>query len=184
MNKIIYSDKALHLIDEVVPKFLALSDMKMKDSLYHISVIFRKSGAKSISHMQSHWKGKKGEFGSFYLNLDDKNQRIVLEYFGIKVEPDKFPNSEDLFMAQLNGKDYFEVYPFETIMLFKFLLMANNHSLEEVEGMEHGHLLLDHLQKSKLSAYGTGVNWGKFYQYLIDHKISERKSIVEYAYSN
>jgi hypothetical protein len=183
MNKTIALEKATELIDEVVPKYLALSSMKMKDSLSLLSVIFKRSEPETIDHLKSQWQKKEGEFGSFYLNLDSNHQRMLLQYFDIEVEPDKYAEIEDRILARINGAEEFEIYPFQTHMLNQFLLYANNHSLEEVEVMHDGHILLRHLEQSKLDTYGTGTNWGKFYQYLINQKARERKVLVELTYS-
>jgi hypothetical protein len=181
MNETMTLDRANMLIDEVVPKYLSLSGMKMKEALSLLPVIFKKS--EQAEHLQEHWEYKNGEFGSFYLNLDAKHQRMLLEFFGIKVEAEKYPDAEERIMAMINGISSFEIYPFETHMLHQFLLMANNNSIEIVENMPNGQLLIRYLEQSQVNPYGTGVNWGKYYQYLMKQKATERKAVVEFAYS-
>jgi hypothetical protein len=49
--------------------------------------------------------------------------------------------------------------------------------------MQDGQTLIRYLEQSQVNSYGNGLNWGKYYQFLMHYKAEERRSIVEYAYS-
>jgi len=109
----------------------------------------------------------------------------VLESFGIKVSPSKYPQTEE--GALQKATDYFsksrwEIEPFEIQMVFQFYLMCNNNSLELVEKLKGAKVLNYHLEESGVDKYGDGRNWSEYYTYLSDRGIAERSEIIEYAY--
>ena len=80
------------------------------------------------------WKKRKRNFGSLFLNLDDKHQVKMLGCLEIELsEPKKkFKDIEEpieaLFQASARGENPFDYKPLEQAIIHKFTLYALNHS--------------------------------------------------------
>jgi len=178
----------LILLDEVVPRYLALSELSLEDGYEVFNQAFsptarRPGSAQLLNHLKDQWYSKERDFGMFYLNLDFQHQRMLLEYWDICVGTDPYSDDEQRFLAILNGDDFLDVHCFETEMLHRFLLMAVNNSLNLVHSLEQGEILQQHFERSQLDTYGNSYNWGKFYLSLCEKRVLERTEIIRKAVS-
>lgn len=171
--------KAVELLDRAVPQYLDIMQRDTEIIDLWIERTFEGQSQSAVDHLKDQWYGKEGHFDDFYLNLDDDNQRAVLESFDIRVEPEKYADSVERTKALIKGASPWECHPFETYTVFLFLRFAYNHNLEETHTIFTDRLT--QLENSKVAHYGNGENWGRFYQYLAQQGLAHhRHTLVEY----
>lgn len=177
--------RGLPVLDRLIPHYLAFEKLPLKDSLTAFPFIFRGLDASLIEHLQGQWKGKKRAFDDFYLNLDHRCDRKLLEFWGETVEPDRRPDSDDFdayknyYLDMMNAADSFDVHPFETHLLFRWLRMAYNSGIKRTAA-ELG--IASRFTQSKIKDYGCGTYWGRFWVFLTKQQDEPAKvRILEYA---
>jgi len=79
--------------------------------------------------------------------------------------------------AQIEGKDTFEIFPFEQEITRKFYLYANNHSLESLNDFAPEAFL--RVKEKGINLYGNGIHWSQAWN-LLEH--SEKQKIVEFLF--
>ena len=168
--------RAVDVLDRAAPEYLRLIK-RHRDATRWIDVVFEDQSEDARTHLKEQWDDKDGRFDEFYLNLDEHNQRAMLEFFSIPVEPDPYPDSAARIQAQMNGASPWDCHPFETYTLFAFLRFAYNNSLERVKELPNGSRFLEAIGTDRR---GNGKNWGEFYQGLLSlREDALRLAIVE-----
>jgi hypothetical protein len=101
------------------------------------------------------------DWGRYSLSCDLDMIREFFNYFDIPIEPDKYNDETELFLAQLDGKNKFDIFPFEYEIIRRFYLYGNNHSLDSLD-KRFGFVGVDkELDEEKVSRYGNGINWSR-----------------------
>ena len=185
MEQSIKIQRGLPVLDRLIPQYLAFEKLTLKDSLAVFPVIFRGFDAELIAHLQDHWKGKKRAFDEFYLNLDHRCDRKLLEFWGETVEPGKRPDPNDFeaykdyHFELMNAADSFDVHPFETHLLFRWLRMAYNSSIKNTAA-ELG--IDSQFKQARVKGFGCGTNWGRFWVYLTKQQdVPAKVRVLEYT---
>ena len=157
-------DKVSTLIVEKVPPYFvadALND-KMDREQYQ--------------YMLDKWSSKQGDLFDFYLNTSSDLNRYLLEALDIVVEPDKYPDYDSRIMAELrNGKSRWDVYPFETEILRRFILFGYNNSLEVLKDISSS--AWQTVEEYKIDSYGNYLNWSVFW---FNASMEDKEELVEY----
>lgn len=177
--------RGLSVLDRLIPQYLAFEKLPLKDSLAVFPSIFSGFDASLIAHLQDQWKGKKRSFDEFYLNLDHRCDRKFLEFWGETVEPDRRPDINDFdayktyHFELMNAADSFDVHPFETHLLFRWLRMAYNSGIKRTAA-ELG--IEGQFKQSHIKDYGCGTYWGRFWVYVTKQRdVSAKVRMLEYA---
>lgn len=140
--------------------------------------------ANKVDHLVSAYIGKKKEFGSFWLNLDDDCKMRILshlmpapefdwtmpdiegwEQMGNSMGMDRWPmafNQEDVrsHAVGLCNLTYWDIYPANLVWIDKFVLYANNHA---IDGYEFDAGTKEEFSKYKGNKFGNWTNWAKFW---------------------
>ena len=157
-------DKVSTLIVEKVPPYFvadALND-KMDREQYQ--------------YMLDKWSSKQGDLFDFYLNTDSDIQRFLLEALDIEVEANKYPDHESRVLACLRDeKSRWEVYPFETEVLYQYMLFGFCNSLEILKTISSS--AWQTVEEYKIDSYGNYLNWSIFW---LNASPEDKKELVEY----
>jgi len=125
-------------------------------------VLYGKVGQELYKHVLDAFRSKKGDFFGFYLNSSDDVKRYILEELGIDVEQDKFPDYDSRIMQLLGGKKRFEVYPFETEILYQYFLFGYNNSLDILKKVSPS--AWNQVAENSIDRrFGCCKNWTKFW---------------------
>lgn len=179
-----FINRATEVVDLVIPAFLKLATSSQSNTEMRKALNCSEHDL-TVDHLMDHWIQKKHDPALFYLNLDRFGQKALLEWFGLNPEDDKVTDFSKKMAMKLNGKSDFDIYSFETRVVYKFLLLSNNNSITEI--VNHT-LNSDSLKKAfengAFDPYGNGINWSTYYAYLVQEKIEERKLIIKLAISD
>ena len=168
-------DKVSTLIVEKVPPYFVADALngKLDEELYQ--------------HMIDKWYSKKEDLFNFYLNSSSDVQRYLLEALDIEVEPDKYPDYNSRVMAELReGKSRWEVYPFETEILYRFMLFGHNNGLEVLKDICSS--AWGTVEEYGIDPYVNNLNWSLFWFNaskedkieLIEYLIKEKELIASH----
>lgn len=135
------SQKVIAILDDAIPKIKFFCNLPYTKANTIID----------NQHLQGHWKGKKKNFGSFIMNMDNKHICRILEKIGIELsEPNKEYQLSDserlpfvypadltdpreqeaantLYKATLQSRFPYEFMPMEAAVVKDFCLYALNH---------------------------------------------------------
>ena len=118
--------KAINVIDKVS----IIITEKVSNS-YIAESLENKMKPELFRDLMDRWYSKQGDLFDFYLNTDSDIQRFLLEALDIEVEANKYPDHESRVLACLRDeKSRWEVYPFETEVLYQYMLFGFCNSLE------------------------------------------------------
>jgi len=102
-------------------------------------------------HLCDSWAGRKGDFGSFFLNLGHEKQGLFIEYWGIPVpalsEYSKRKNENPI--SVLFGGE-----PEVVTWIHKMMLYFNNHGIGDYRDII--------LPSLPVERYGNSKNWGNY----------------------
>ena len=157
-------DKVSTLIVEKVPPYFVAEALngKLDEELYQ--------------HMIDKWYSKKEDLFDFYLNSSSEVQRYLLEALDIVVEPDKYPDYESRVLAWCkDGKSRWEVYPFETEILYRFILFGHNNGLEVLKDISSS--AWGTVEEYGIDPYGNTLNWSEFW---FDASKEDKIELIEY----
>jgi hypothetical protein len=154
--------RAIDAIDNVTS--IALKWMNGSPSFIRIEFmkVFAGKSPELISHYIDKWDG---DFARFYLNMDETMRRSFFNFYSIALEDDKYFD-DDLDMALINGKNKFDVFPFESYIAHLFYLTAYNNSLELFQDISPDAFL--RIENNDIDLYGNGLNWSQAWQILTD----------------
>lgn len=106
-------------------------------------------------HLCDHWRGKRKDFASFFLNLGTSNQIKFQQKFGIT-------DHEDQAYFNLVEKDeiaaLFAAAPIKNQLLHNMMLFFNNHGIDEKPTSK---ITLKNLPP-KSKRFGNSKNWGDY----------------------
>ena len=125
--------------------------------------IFIKEDNWKIEHIQKQWRGKKKDFGSWYLNLDVRNRIAFINYFGI------FGFDDNSYLASIKNNPTAALF-LDTPMIYtafkKIIIFFNSHgiSLKPTQWLE---LVNIPTFKGKSfdendPCYGNSAHWGNY----------------------
>lgn len=157
-------DKVSTLIVEKVPPYFVEDALngKLDKELYQ--------------HMLDEWSSKDGNLFDFYLNSSSEVHRYLLEALDIVVEPDKYPDYESRVLACLRDeKSRWDVYPFETEVLRRFMLFGYNNSLEVLKDISSS--AWKTVEDCEIDSYGNYLNWSIFW---FNASMEDKEELVEY----
>ena len=157
-------DKVSTLIVEKVPPYFVADALngKLDKELYQ--------------HMLDKWSSKQGDLFDFYLNTSSDINRYLLEGLNIDVEDDKYPDYESRELACLrDGKSRWDVYPFETEILRRFMLFGYDNSLEVLKDISSS--AWETVEEYNINPYGNYLNWSIFW---FNATIEDKEELVEY----
>jgi hypothetical protein len=131
---------------------------------------------KLADHLCDHWRSKKRDFGSFYLNSDYNCQEKFLKHWGIEVDG----LSEYLVAIGKNPGLMFTLNKPRTLVVLKStLLFFNNHgiSTNAIPGLN-----LTMIPRSNTRCYGNSANWADYILSLRTYAEQSRvlKALVEH----
>jgi hypothetical protein len=172
--------EAMGILDKAVPAYLRLTSKDNDQVLMIFNKIFERS--QIVDFIKQDWKRKEGNFTRFYASLNNNHKRMLLEFWGVEVEKDKYTNEMDRGRVKDRGTDSFQFNPFETEVLNRFLQFSANRTLGTVRSMKSGDQLNKYLEWSKIvDMRGKGKSWSLFYEYLLAQNVEERIEIVKEA---
>lgn len=151
------------IIDRVVNEIvLPYSTMSNNMVILSFAKIFAHKEDDLVSHyLDKFIANNDKDFGRYYLSCDLGMIRSIFNHFDIPMEADKITDERELIMAQLDGKNKFDIYPFEYEIVRRFFLYANNHSIDSLSKRAEFIDIDKKLNDEKLSRYGNGINWAK-----------------------
>jgi hypothetical protein len=158
--------RAIDVIDSVVNKIsLPLSDMSDSKVSLLFARIFSQKDDNTISHyLDKFILNNDKDFGRYFLSCDDGMIRALFGFFDIPVEPEKISDAREKIIAQIKGRDKFEIFPFEYEITRLFYLFGNNNSLEALQ--EIAPEAFQRVKEKKINLYGNGINWSKAWNVL------------------
>lgn len=172
-------DRGVDVIDNVISSItLPYSTMSDNKVMLSFAKIFAHEDDNLISHyLDKFIANNDKDFGRYYLSCDDDMIRTLFEYYKIPLETEKYSNNMKKIQAQIEGKDTFEIFPFEQEITRKFYLYANNHSLEALNDFAPEAFL--RVKEKGINLYGNGIHWSQAWN-LLEH--SEKQKIVEFLF--
>lgn len=127
-------------------------------------------------HVMDKWKSKSGDFFDFYLNSSDDVKRWLLEELDIDVEPERYPDYNSRILACfVDGKSRWEVYPFETEVLHRFMLLGFNNGLDILKNISSS--AWQTVEKLGIEPYGNYLNWSLFW---FNASPEDKQGLIEY----
>ncbi|MVT12496.1 hypothetical protein [Chitinophaga tropicalis] len=122
----------------------------------------------TAQHLCSSWRGRKQDWGSFYLNLSHKFQHKILKFWGLAD-----PAGEEYAhqVEESPAKMLFADVPDSIIWPHELLKFFNNHGIDEIP--ETG-ITLSSLPPDD-RRYGNSANWG---DYVLALPAAEREQLL------
>ena len=163
MNQTYIADRlqrGMDTIDKVVQ--IALQWME-NDRSFICSVFYRIFHGLENQHV-SRYIGKwedYNDFARFYLDMDMNMVRLFFAYYGIPLEPDPYNADEGArASAKLHeGKEGFDLYPFEAEITRQFCLTGYTNPLDILEDIAPKTLKM--VKRKNIDLYSNGMNWSK-----------------------
>jgi hypothetical protein len=169
------TERGVVTLNAIVP--MAMNWMTNRsDVRLELMKVFAKDSPELISHLIDKWNG---DFASFYLNLSEDSKRKLFNYHGIFLEPDKYTDEEDLLIAMLNGKSKFEVFPFESRIVYLYYLLGYNYSLKKLKEIDSD--AFARVQTKGIDLYGNGLHWSQAWQVFTD---DNKTTVINYLIDN
>lgn len=170
----------MKILDKAVPAYLRLTSTDDDQVFMIFNKIFDRS--QIVDFIKQDWKRKEGDFTRFYASLNNNHKRMLLEFWGVEVERDKYTNEMDRGKVRDKGADSFGFNPFETEVLNRFLQFSASRTLGTVRSMKSGDQLYKYLERSKIvDKSSKGKSWSLFYEYLLAQNAEERMEIIREA---
>lgn len=156
-SKIIHSKADIDNCILFIITYRALEKLKLKDGVSYISDVYKNETKWKLEHVVDMWKEKKGNFGTFYLNLDSELKIRLYGYFGVSDETDrKYLNR----IGENPGAALFLNTSHTYTRLRNLMVFFLNHSIGESPAPWLS-LPLKGLPATE-SSYGNSANWGKY----------------------
>ena len=163
--------KAINVIDKV-----SILITEKVSNRYIAESLENKMKPELFRDLMDRWYSKQGDLFDFYLNTDSDIQRYLLEALDIEVEPDKYPDYESRVLACLRDeKSRWEVYPFETEVLYQYMLFGFCNSLEILKTISSS--AWQTVEECKIDSYGNYLNWSIFW---LNASPEDKIEIVEF----
>lgn len=158
-NRTVVSNESTELILRFIRNYRALENSTYAEGFNFFRKFIDASGQSHLyEHLCSHWKGKRKDFGSFFMNLDTPNQIRILHLWGIHD-----PGDQAYLSLDADPITFLVAQPPATISkLVKILIFFNNHGIESFPpyaSLPGLHLTV--LPQAK-RRYGNTANWGHY----------------------
>lgn len=102
-------------------------------------------------------------------------RRKIFSFYSLPLEDDRYDDDRRIELVLTGKTSKFDIYPFESYIVYLFFLTAYNNSLELLDGIVPE--AFRRVKEKGIELYGNGLNWSKGWTFLTD---VEKEKLVDY----